>query len=129
MQSSFGQEIIQLHFIDTDLFVMIVNANANFKDLDTMNDFFDFSTLSKDQDLFNKNFTKIVVKIKIETRKKISLKDFFGLRSKAYSFSCGKKRKQIKRCFQKPIKETLYLKKDTIACLEENTKNNVILIL
>ena len=45
LQPYFGQEIIQLHFIDTDAFVLNMNTKDIIKDVKILEDIFDFSNL------------------------------------------------------------------------------------
>ena len=57
LQPYFGQENIQLHYIDTDAFVLSVNTNDVIKDLKNLEDMFDFSNLMK-------TMNYLVIKIK-----------------------------------------------------------------
>ena len=53
---NFGQENIQLHYMDTDSFVLSVNTKDIIKELKILEDRFDFSNLDKNHELFsNKN--------------------------------------------------------------------------
>ena len=47
LQPYFGQENIQLHYMDTDSFVLSVNTKDIIKDLKNLEDIFDFSNLDK----------------------------------------------------------------------------------
>ena len=56
LQLYIGPEKIQLHYTDTDAFVLSVNTKDIIKDLKKLEDTFDFSTLDKNKELFsNKN--------------------------------------------------------------------------
>ena len=77
VQPYFGQENIQLHYMDTD------------NDLKNLEDIFDFSNLDDNHDLFSNKNKKVFVKLKIETPKNIWIDDFICLRSKCYAFKCG----------------------------------------
>ena len=56
LQPCFGQKNLQLHYIDTDSFVLSVNTKAIIKDLRNLEDVLDFSNLDNDHELFsNKN--------------------------------------------------------------------------
>ena len=56
LQPYFGQENIQLHYIDTDAFVLSVNTKDIIRDLKNLEDIFDFSNLHQNHELFsNKN--------------------------------------------------------------------------
>ena len=90
-QPYFGEEIIQLHYVDTDSFVLSVNTNDIIKDLYNMRFTIDFSNLDKNHTLFSEENKKVVGKFKIETLENIWIDEFVCLRSKAYSFKCGDK--------------------------------------
>ena len=53
IQSYFGCENIQLHYMDTDSFVLSVNTKDIIKDLKNLEDIFDFSDLDKNHELFS----------------------------------------------------------------------------
>ena len=89
LQPYFGQENIQIHYMDTDSFVLSVNTKAIIKDLKNLEDIFDFSNLEKNHELFSKKNKKVIGKFKIETPKKIWIDEFVCLRSKMYAFKCG----------------------------------------
>ena len=88
LQPYFGQENIQLHYIDTDAFVLSVNTKDFIRDLKNLGDIFDLSNLDENHEIFS-NKEKVLGKYKIETRKNIWIDIFVCLRSKAYSFKCG----------------------------------------
>ena len=58
LQPYFGQENIQLHYMDTDSFVLSVNTKDIIKDLKNLEDIFDFSNLDKNHELFSKKKQK-----------------------------------------------------------------------
>ena len=89
LQPFFGQVKIQLHYMDTDSFVLSVNTKDIIKDLKNLEDIFDFSNLDENHELFSNKNKKIIGKFKIETPKNIWLDEFICLRSKMYSFKCG----------------------------------------
>ena len=47
IQPYFGQENLQLHYTDTDSFVLSVNTKDAIKDLKNIEDFLDFSNLNE----------------------------------------------------------------------------------
>ena len=51
LQPYFGQENIQLHYMDTDSFVLSVNTKDIIKDLKNLEDIFDFINLDKNHEL------------------------------------------------------------------------------
>ena len=89
LQPYFGQENIQLHYMDTDSFVLSVITKEIIKDLKHLEDIFDFSNLDKNHELFSKKNKKVIGKFKIETPKKIWIDEFVCRRSKMYAFKCG----------------------------------------
>ena len=89
LQPYFGIENIQLHYIDTDSFVLSLNTKSIIQDLHNMKEYFDFSNLNKNHELFSNINKKLLGKFKIETPKNIFLDEFIALRSKAYSFKCN----------------------------------------
>ena len=58
LQAYFGQENIQLHYIDTDAFVLSVNTKDIIKDLKNLEDVFDFSNLDENHDLVSEKNRK-----------------------------------------------------------------------
>ena len=56
LQPYFKQEKIQIHYMDTDSFVISVNTNDIIKNLKKIEDNFDFSNLDEKHEIFcNKN--------------------------------------------------------------------------
>ena len=53
LQPYFGQEKLQLHYMDTDSFVLSVNTNDIIKDLKNLEDIFVFSNLDENHQLFS----------------------------------------------------------------------------
>ena len=89
LQPYFGQENIQLHYMDTDSFVLSVNTEDIMKDLKNLEDIFDFINLDKNHELFSEKNNKVIGKFKIETPKNIWIDEFVCLRSNLYAFKCG----------------------------------------
>ena len=114
LQPYFGQENIQLHYMDTDSFVLSVNTKDIIKDLKNLEDIFDFSNLDENHDLFSKKNQKLIGNFKIETPKIIWIDKFVCLRSKMYAFKCGddskNKLKGISKSQSKNIKFKEYKK-------------------
>ena len=88
LQPYFGQENLQLHYVDTDGMFLSMKTKDIIKDLKNLEDIFDFSNLEKDHELFSNRNKKVIGKFKIETPKNIWIDEFVCLRSKAYSFKC-----------------------------------------
>ena len=97
-----GQENIQLHYMDTDAFVLIVNTNDIIKDLKNLEDIFDSSNLDENHELFSNKNKKVIGKFKFETPKNIWIDVFICLRSKMYAFKCGNDSKNKLKGFSKP---------------------------
>ena len=114
LQPYFRQENNQLHFMDTDSFVLSVNTKDIIKDLKNLEDIFDFSNLNKNYELYSKKNEKVIGKFKIETPKNIWIDEFICLRSKMYAFKCGddskNKLKGISKSQSKNIKFEEYKK-------------------
>ena len=114
LQPYFGQEINQLHYMDTDSFVLSVNTNDIIKDLKNLEDIFDFSNLDKNHKLYSKKNKKVLGKFKIETPKNIWIDEFVCLISKMYAFKSGddskKKLNGISKSQSKNIKFEEYKK-------------------
>ena len=92
LQPYFGQENIQLHYIDTDAFVLSLETQNIIEDLKNLEDIFDFSNLNKNHELFSNKNKKVIGKFKIETPKNKFIDEFIVLRSKMYAFKCKDKK-------------------------------------
>ena len=88
LQPYFEQENIQLHYMDTDSFVLSVNTKDIIKDLKNLEDIFDFSNLDKDHELFSNKNKNVIGRFKIETPKNVWIDEFVCLRSKMYAYKC-----------------------------------------
>ena len=114
LQPYFGQENIELHYMDTDNFVLSVNTKDIIQDFKNLEDIFDFCNLDKNHELFSNKNKKVLGRFKIETPKKIWIDEFICLRSKMYAFECGgdskNKLKGISKSQSKNIKFEDYKK-------------------
>ena len=97
----FGHENIQLHYMDTDSFVLSVNTKAIIKDLKNLEDIFDFSNLDENHELFSNKNKEVIGKFTNECPKNIWIDDFICLRSKMYAFKCGNDSKNKLKCVSK----------------------------
>ena len=88
LQPYFGQENLQLHYVDTDGMILSMKTKDIIKDLKNLENIFDFSNLDENHELFSNKNKKVIGKFKIETPKNIWIDEFVCLRSKAYSFKC-----------------------------------------
>ena len=88
LQPYFGQENLQLHYIDTDGMILSMKTKDIIKDLKNLEDIFDFSNLHENHELFSNKNKKVIGRFKIETPKKVFMDEFVCLRSKSCSFKC-----------------------------------------
>ena len=91
LQTYFGQENLQLHYIDTDGMILSMKTQNINNDLKILEDIFDLSILDTNHELFKEKNKKLFGKFKIERPRNIWLDEFVCLRSKAYSFICKDK--------------------------------------
>ena len=88
IQTYFGQENLQLHYIDTGGMILSMKTPTIIKDLKKLKDIFDFSNLDEKHELYGNKNKKVIGKLKIETPRSIWKDELVCLRSKAYSFKC-----------------------------------------
>ena len=58
LQPYFGQENLQLHYIDTDGMILSMKTKDFIKDLKILEDFFDFSNLDENHEIFSEKKQK-----------------------------------------------------------------------
>ena len=85
----FGEENIQLHYIDTDAVVLSMKTKVIIKDLKDLEDIFNFSNLDENHELISNKNRKVISKFKLETPKNTWIDELVCLRSKKYSFKFG----------------------------------------
>ena len=106
LQTNFGQENTQLLYVDA--FVLSMSTKDINKDLEKLEDIFDFSNSDKNHEIFSNKNKKVVGILKIGTPKNFWNDEFFALRSKMYAFKCGSdsknKLKGVSKSQSKPIK-------------------------
>ena len=83
LQPYFGQDNIQLHYIDTDGMILSMKTEDIVKDLKILENIFDFSNLNENHELLSNKNKKVIGKFKIETPKNFIIDEFVCLRSKA----------------------------------------------
>ena len=93
---------INLHYMDTDSFILSIKTTNLLKDLEYFKKDFDFSELDENYQLYNSINKKVIGKRKIETSPILELDNFVALRSKSYSFS----NKTLQKAKQKGIQHT-----------------------
>ena len=65
LQPYFGRENIQLHYMDTDSFVLCVNTKDIIKDMKNFEGIFDLSNLDENHELFSNKNKKVLGIFKI----------------------------------------------------------------
>ena len=100
--------------MDCGSFVLSIETQNIIIDLKNLEDFFDFSNLNKNHELFS-NKNKIVLgNFQIDFPENIWIDEFICLRSKAFSIKCGNKNtnklKGISKSYSKNIKFDEYKK-------------------
>ena len=127
LQKYFGKDGIQIHYQDTDAFIMSIKTTNLVNDLEKLQEqykLFDFSNLSKEHKLFSNEYKKIPGFLKIETPKSLYIDKFVCLRSKCYAYTTQldgyeNKFKGIVKGYKKEISFDQYYK-----CLMNQTYNN-----
>ena len=71
LQPYFGQDILQLHYIDFNSFVLSMKTENIMEDLKSLEDVFDFSNLDENHELFSNKKRKVIGKFENETTKNI----------------------------------------------------------
>ena len=118
LQPYFGQENIQLHYNDTDAFVLSLKTKHITKKLKKLYDIIDFSNLDENHELFSNENKKVFGKFKIETPKNYWFDEFICLRSKKYAFQCGNDSKNnLKGIFKSQSKHKKF--EEYKKCLED----------
>ena len=88
LQPYFGENNLQLHYLDTDSFIFSIKLIENLmEDLKNFREDFDFSGLDSSHELYSKDNQKVIGKMKLETAPEIDLDEAVFLRSKFYSFN------------------------------------------
>ena len=90
LQKYFGVDGIQIHYQDTDAFVMSIKTMDIVYDLSKLQEgykLFDFSNLNKEHKLFSNDYKKIPGYLKIETPTSLYTNKFVCLRSKCYAYT------------------------------------------
>ena len=91
LQPYFGQENLQLHYMDCDSFILSIKSENTIKDLKKLEDIFDFSNIDENHELYSEKNKKVLGKFKIKTPKNIFIDEFIALRIKMYAFKCKDK--------------------------------------
>ena len=89
LQPYFGQENLQLPYIDTDGMILSMNTKDIINDFENLEEIFDFSNLDENHEIFSNKNKKVIGIFKMETPKIFWMDEFVCLISKAYSFKCN----------------------------------------
>ena len=90
LQKYFGVDGIQIHYQDTDAYIMSIKTKDIVYDLIKLQNqyqMFDFSNFNKEHQLFSNEYEKIPGYLKIETTKSFYIDKFVCLRSKCYAYT------------------------------------------
>ena len=109
LQPYFGEKNLQLHYMDTDSFVLSIYTKDIIKDLTNLEDTFDFSNLDKNHELYSKTNEKVIGNFKIETPKNIWIDEFV---CKMYAFKCGKHSKNKSKGISKSQSKNIKFEED-----------------
>ena len=130
LQPYFGQENIQLHYMDCDSFILSTKSEKIIKDLKNLENIFDFSNIDENHELYSEKNKKIMGKFQKKTPKNIFIDEFIALRSKIYAFKCGDDSKNRLKGNSKAQSKDIKFEEYKI-CLDgeelENECNNYIL--
>ena len=85
----FGQDKLQLHYMDCDSFVLSIETQKEIIDSKNLEYLFLFSNLDENHEPFRNKSKKVLGKFTLETPKNIWIDEFICFRSKAYSFKCN----------------------------------------
>ena len=101
IQPYFAQENLQLHYVDTDAFILSVNTKDIIRDLKNLENIFNFSNLDENHKIFGNRNKKLLDFFKLQTAKLFWIDEFVCLRSKMYAFKCGDDSKNKLKDFSK----------------------------
>ena len=129
LQPHFGEEKLELHYMDTDSFELSVNAKDIVEELKNLEDLFEFSNINEDHELCSIKNKKVVGKFEREILKNTCFEKFICLRSKMYAFKCGNDSKNKLKGISKTSSKRANFE-DYYNCffLVESFKKNVIII-
>ena len=72
--------------MNTDSFILSINAEDLIKDLKNLENKFDFSNLHENHESFSNKNKKVIGKFKLKTPQKLWIDEFVCLRNKMFSF-------------------------------------------
>ena len=128
LQPYFGQENLQLHYMDCDSFILSIKSANIIKNLKNLEDIFDFSNIDENHELDSEKNKKVLGKFKIETPKNIFIDEFIALRSKMYAFKCKDKdeNKNKLKCISKSQSKNIKFEEYKKCLNGENFENECV---
>ena len=119
MQPYFGEEILELHYLDTDSFTFSFEPiKSVIQDLKHFNEDFAFSDLDPSHELYSKDNRKVIGKMKLETAPELDLDEAVFLKSKSYSLNI---KQNSSHCKHERVRgHNKYTLEDYKDCLENN---------
>ena len=128
LQPYFGQDNLQLHYMDCDSSFLSIKSEDIIKDLKNLDDVFDFSKIDVNHEVYSEKNKKVLGKFKIETPKSIFIDEFIALRSKMYAFKCKDDTEDKNKLKSISKSQSKYIKFDQYKiCLEgEELENECI---
>ena len=123
MQPYFGEDNLELHYLDTDSFIFSFKPIKSLtEDSKHFKEDFDFSDLDPSHELYSEANKKVIGKTKLETAPELDLDEAVFLRSKSYSLNIKRKSPHCKhKGVQDLDRHTL---EDYKYCLENNEIKN-----
>ena len=119
MQPCFGENNLELHYLDTDLFINSFKPIESLvEDLKYFKEDFDFIDLDPSHELYSKDNEKFIGKMKLEILREIDLDEAVFLRSKSHSPNI---KQNSSHCKHKGVQDhNKYTLEDYKYCLENN---------
>ena len=89
LQIYFGEKKLQLQYMDTDSFVLSVNTKDIIKEFKNLEEYFDFSNLNENHEIYNNRIKKVFGNFKTKFLKNLWIDEVVCLRIKMYAFKGG----------------------------------------
>ena len=119
MQPYFGEDNLELHYLDTDSFIFSFKPiKSLLEDFKHFKEDFDFSDLDPSHELYSKENKKVIGKMKLEALPELDLDEAVFLRSKSHSLNF---KQNNSHCKHKGVQDhNKYTLEDYKYCLENN---------
>ena len=119
MQPYFGEDTLELHYLDTDSFIFSFKPiKSLIEDLKLFKDDLDFSDLDPSHELYSNENKKVIGKMKLETLPELDLDEAVFLGSKSYSLIVKQNKSHCKHKGDQDHNK--YTLEDYKHCLENN---------